>query len=101
MSSSVAGCLGVQACADKLEREITMFGLPPQFPTEQEQAEEEAAKTEAANKQAQESTADPTKFKTKKVIDTALPVGMGVTCAEHRMDPSFRIRTMASVRGLS
>jgi leucyl-tRNA synthetase len=57
----------LQACADKLEREISTFGLPPQFPTEQEQAEEEAAKTEAANKQAQESTADPTKFKTKKV----------------------------------
>jgi hypothetical protein len=33
----------MQACADKLSREIATYGNPPRFPTEEETAAEQAA----------------------------------------------------------
>ncbi|XP_066198086.1 leucine--tRNA ligase, cytoplasmic [Saccopteryx leptura] len=41
-------CTGmpIKACADKLKREIELYGSPPDFPDEEEEEEEVAAKTE-------------------------------------------------------
>lgn len=38
-------CL-LQACADKLKREIEVYGCPPDFPDEEEEEEETTVKTE-------------------------------------------------------
>ncbi|KAF6081621.1 hypothetical protein HJG60_007525 [Phyllostomus discolor] len=41
-------CTGmpIKACADKLKREIELYGCPPDFPDEEEEEEEASAKTE-------------------------------------------------------
>lgn len=36
----------LQACADKLKREIELYGCPPDFPDEEEEEEEIPVKTE-------------------------------------------------------
>lgn len=43
-------CTGmpIKACADKLKREIELYGCPPDFPDEEEEEEEVSAKTEDA-----------------------------------------------------
>lgn len=38
----------IKACADKLKREIELYGCPPDFPDEEEEEEEVNAKTEDA-----------------------------------------------------
>lgn len=50
----VSGALGgaegsprsAQACADKLKREMELYGCPPEFPDEEEEEEESSAKKE-------------------------------------------------------
>eukprot|EP00195_Chlamydomonas_chlamydogama_P014672 CAMPEP_0202900896 /NCGR_PEP_ID=MMETSP1392-20130828/12094_1 /ASSEMBLY_ACC=CAM_ASM_000868 /TAXON_ID=225041 /ORGANISM="Chlamydomonas chlamydogama, Strain SAG 11-48b" /LENGTH=1103 /DNA_ID=CAMNT_0049587353 /DNA_START=121 /DNA_END=3432 /DNA_ORIENTATION=- len=62
-------CTGmpIKACADKLDRELTKFGNPPQFPKKEEAAAAAAAE-EAASAAAAANTEvkDPTKFAGKK-----------------------------------
>lgn len=36
----------LQACADKLKREVELYGCPPDFPDEEEEEEEISVKTE-------------------------------------------------------
>jgi leucyl-tRNA synthetase len=36
--------VSIQACADKLKREIELYGCPPDFPEEEEEEEESSAK---------------------------------------------------------
>ena len=69
-------CTGmpIKACADKLDRELNLYGNPPVFPVEEEAPEEgseqaiaaAAAATAAAHAAATEIKADPTKFSGKK-----------------------------------
>ena len=40
--SCVTSSFKPQACADKLDRELTLYGIPPQFPTEEAETEEAA-----------------------------------------------------------
>ncbi|KAK9806349.1 hypothetical protein WJX72_010942 [[Myrmecia] bisecta] len=60
-------CTGmpIKACADKLERELTLYGCPPKFPQEAEGTAEAAAAAQDAADQAA-ATKDPTKFASKK-----------------------------------
>ena len=46
MNFTVSNVVFVQACADKLKREIELYGCPPDFPDEGEEEEEVSAKTE-------------------------------------------------------
>lgn len=39
-------CMRTQACADKLDHELTKYGVPPKFPSEEETAAAEAAAAE-------------------------------------------------------
>eukprot|EP00878_Enallax_costatus_P010085 GHUV01010526.1.p1 GENE.GHUV01010526.1~~GHUV01010526.1.p1 ORF type:complete len:350 (+),score=86.81 GHUV01010526.1:75-1052(+) len=57
-------CTGmpIKACADKLDRELTAYGCPPRFPTQQDEEEEQQP---AANGDAG-APVDPTKFVGKK-----------------------------------
>ncbi|GFR47083.1 hypothetical protein Agub_g8770 [Astrephomene gubernaculifera] len=74
-------CTGmpIKACADKLDRELTTFGCPPVFPSEEAPAEEEAADGAAAPAPgAPEAKADPTKFSGKK-SKAAAKKGSGTT----------------------
>lgn len=63
-------CTGmpIKACADKLDRELTVFGNPPQFPPEEEEptAEQAASAEASAAAAASEAKTDPTKFSSKK-----------------------------------
>jgi hypothetical protein len=52
-------CDSDQACADKLDRELTLYGCPPVFPTEE-------AEPEPAAEAAPADPKDPTKFSGKK-----------------------------------
>lgn len=66
-------CCG-QACADKLAREMALYGYPPQFPAPEEE-ESAAAVASLAIKDASsgnpaegaQQETDPAKFKGKKV----------------------------------
>eukprot|EP00878_Enallax_costatus_P006705 GHUV01007030.1.p1 GENE.GHUV01007030.1~~GHUV01007030.1.p1 ORF type:complete len:1031 (+),score=336.93 GHUV01007030.1:253-3345(+) len=60
--STALECLSRQACADKLDRELTAYGCPPRFPTQQDEEEEQQP---AANGDAG-APVDPTKFVGKK-----------------------------------
>lgn len=69
-------CTGmpIKACADRLDRELNLYGTPPVFPVEEEAPEEgseraiaaAAAASAAAHAAATEIKADPTKFSGKK-----------------------------------
>lgn len=59
-------CTGmpIKACADKLRREMELYGNPPVFPVEEEVEAEPP--TAGDTNVSQQSTGDPTKFKSKK-----------------------------------
>ena len=75
-------CTGmpIKACADKIKREIEMYGNPPVFPSDEEREAEAAAKEAAKAKAAAaaEPKADPTKFKATKG-KAAAKKGVGAT----------------------
>ena len=57
----------LQACADKLARELATYGCPPVFPSEEDTAAEAAtAAAAAAEADAAAGPTDPTKFVAKK-----------------------------------
>lgn len=74
-------CTGmpIKACADKLDYELTTYGVPPKFPTEEERAAAAAAAAaaDAATNGAAE-VKDPTKFAGKK-SKAAAKAGTAVT----------------------
>ncbi|KIZ04294.1 leucyl-tRNA synthetase [Monoraphidium neglectum] len=78
-------CTGmpIKACADKLDREISTYGCPPVFPSEDEAAADAApadadAAAAAAAADAQAVKSDPTKFSGKK-SKAAAKKGPGAT----------------------
>mmetsp|Transcript_17368 Transcript_17368/g.48365 ORF Transcript_17368/g.48365 Transcript_17368/m.48365 type:complete len:1080 (-) Transcript_17368:364-3603(-) len=65
-------CTGmpIKACADKLDRELSLYGCPPQFPTEEPEPQPAEASSDVK--------ADPSKFKGKK-SKAAAKKGTGTT----------------------
>jgi len=61
-------CTGmpIKACADKLDAELTKYGVPPKFPDAEEVAAAEVAAAAAAGEATAEEVKDPTKFAGKK-----------------------------------
>ncbi|KAG2497803.1 hypothetical protein HYH03_004074 [Edaphochlamys debaryana] len=73
-------CTGmpIKACADKLDRELATYGVPPVFPSDEPMDEDAAGGDAAAPAPGPEAKADPTKFSGKK-SKAAAKKGPGAT----------------------
>ena len=66
-----------QACADKLDRELSLYGIPPQFPPEE--AEPEEAAPAAAPEVGSEGVLE---------IASSMEIFLGIDYDDHNTDSS-------------